>query len=257
MAQTQLYKYGYNFDEIEKQISKPERQGKPWGSFCRAVNEEIYGMDQFIIKHEEIAILNPKDYQGKEVLLYLKNGQIAAGDYGLAPEDTLFFPFGSFEQALAIKAEKDSIIYVFFGIPQGGGDNKIKKATTFDIRHKDYAENLIETIANRQFTGKKIFFKTGNHHGLHFHCKKTETYFIHSGKLFLRLRAGNGEDRSYVLEPGQTIKITPGLMHQAAGLDNPVIIESSTHDEDTDSFIVESEFNDMPELKEKIKINNN
>lgn len=255
MPQEQLYKYGYNFDDIEKQITKPERQEKPWGYFCRAVNEEIYGMDQFIINQRKTAVFDPKPYQGKEVLLYLESGEVLAGSYNLVSEDTLFFPADS--QLPAIEAKKDSFLYVFFGNPVNDGDKSIKKATTFDIRHKDYAENLIETIINRDFTGKKIFFKTGNHHGLHFHCKKTETYFINSGKLFLRLRAGNGEDRYYVLGPGQTIKITPGLMHQASGLEDPVIIESSTHDEDSDSFIVESEFSEMPELKERIKNNKN
>jgi len=257
MAQKQLYKYGYSFEEIEKQISKPEKQEKPWGSFCRAVNEEIYGMDQVIVKQGKMAILDPKDYQGKEVLLYLESGKIQIGEYCLIPEDTLFFPLGALPSSPEIKAEEDSILYIFFGWPQKDGEKTVKQATTFDIRHKDYAENLIETIANREFTGKKIFFKTGNHHGLHFHCKKTETYFMHSGKLLLRLRADNAEDRYYVLEPGQTIRITPGLMHQASGLADPVIIESSTHDEDSDSFIVESEFAEMPKLKEMInKINN-
>src|SRR3989344_2389480 len=251
MAQAQLYKYGYSFDDIEKQISKPERQEKPWGYFCRAVNEEIYGMDQVIIRQGETAILDPKDYQGREVLFYLESGEIQAGNYDLVPEDTLFFPLDAFSDYSGVKAKKDSILYVFFGFPQKDGEKTIKKATTLDIRHKDYAENLIETIANREFTGKKIFFKTGNHHGLHFHCKKTETYFMHSGKLLLRLRADNAEDRYYVLEPGQTIRITPGLMHQASGLADPVIIESSTHDEDSESFIVESEFAEMPKLKER------
>lgn len=214
-------------------------------------------MDQIIIGQRKIAILDSKDYQGREVLFYLESGEIQAGAYNLVPEDTLFLPLGAFPNYSNIETRKDSILYVFFGWPQKDREKTIKKATTFDIRHKDYAENSIETIINRDFTGKKIFFKTGNHHGLHFHCKKTETYFMHSGKLLLRLRADNAEDRYYVLEPGQTIKITPGLMHQAAGLDNPVIIESSTHDEDSDSFIVESEFAEMPELKERIKINNN
>lgn len=254
MPQEQLYKYGYNFDDIERQITKPHRQEKPWGYFCRAVNEEIYGMDQLIIHQGKTAVFDPKNYRGNEVLFYLESGAVLAGGYNLISEDTLFFPANS--RLPGIEAKKDSSLYVFSGNPMGDGKKTIQKAATFDIRHKDYAENLIETIINRDFTGKKIFFKTGNHHGLHFHCKKTETYFIHSGKLFLRLRAGNGEDRYYVLEPGQTIKITPGLMHQAAGLEDPIIIESSTHDEDSDSFIVESEFAEMPGLKERIKINN-
>ena len=97
-------------------------------------------------------------------------------------------------------------------------------------------------------------FKKGNKSSLHFHCKKTETYFIHSGKLLLRLRAGQGNDKFFVLKPGQAVDITPGLMHQAGGVEDTAIIEISTRDYDTDSFIVESEFMEMPKLKENLKI---
>ena len=120
MTQTQLYKYGYSFDDIEKQISKPERQEKPWGYFCLAVNEEIYGMDQVVINQEKTASLDPKDYQGREVLFYLESGEIQTGDYNLVSEDTLFLPLGAFSDYSGIKAKKDSILYIFFGLPQKG-----------------------------------------------------------------------------------------------------------------------------------------
>lgn len=254
------YKYGIHFDEIEKQIYTPERQKKDWGYFTRAANEESYGLDQVIIGQGKVAVLEPPDYQGREVMFYLESGQALVGANKLIPEDTLFFPPGNFSQSLKIEAEKDSILYVFFGFPQKSDEDKtIKKATTFDIRRKDWSENLIEIIVNREFSGKKIFFKKRNNSGLNFHCQKTESYFIHSGKLLLRLRAGHAEDRYYVLGPGQAIKITPGLMHQAGGLEDTVIIESSSHDEDTDSFIVENDFNEMPRLKKMIfdPLNNN
>lgn len=246
------YKYGRHFNEIEKQIYTPERRKKDWGHFCRIADEKSYGMDRVIVNQGKVAVLEPKNYSGKEVMLYLESGEDLVEENNLIPEDTLFFPLGTLPCPIKIEAKKDSIIYAFFGSPKNDKDNVIKKSKTFDIRHKDWAENLIETIVNREFSGKKIFYKKGNSSSLHFHCQKTETYFIHSGALFLRLRAGHAEDRYYVLGPGQAIKITPGLMHQAGGLADTVIIESSTHDEDTDGFMVENEHTEMPKLKEKI-----
>ncbi len=74
---------------------------------------------------------------------------------------------------------------------------------------------------------------------MEYHCRKIESYFIHSGKLLLRLRAGRGEDRFFELEKGVSSFTPPGLMHQRGGLADTVIIEISTKDEDSDSFLVE------------------
>ena len=114
---------------------------------------------------------------------------------------------------------------------------RLKITPTTDFRDKYWGH--IQTMLNRTYTGKRLFFKQGKHSSLHFHCNKTETYFIHSGELLVRLRAGRGEDRSFTLHAGDTLFIPPGLMHQDGAIQDTVIIEVSTHDEDSDSFIVE------------------
>ena len=77
-----------------------------------------------------------------------------------------------------------------------------------------------------------------------------ETYFIHSGRLLVRLRAGRGQDRWFTLGPGTLLNIPPGLMHQSGALEDTVIMEVSTHDEDADSFLVEDgERFPMPRLR--------
>jgi len=106
-----------------------------------------------------------------------------------------------------------------------------------DFRSKYWGS--IETIVNGAYTGKRLIFRKGQHSSLHFHCAKTETYFIHSGKLLIRLRAGRGEDRFFELPAGYTLNIPPGLMHQSGALEDTVVMEVSTHDEDSDSFLVE------------------
>lgn len=254
MAEPTIYQYGYDINKISQKISTPQRQETAGGYFCKFSEENKYDLEQVFIRKGSNFILNPQDYLGKEVLIYLESGQISVQSDILAPQETLFIPVSGFSGPLNIISGEDSFIYIFSGfVLRGLNEDVLKKSKTFDRRYKEYAENLIETIINREFTGKKIFFKKGNKSSLHFHCKKTEAYFIHSGKLFLRLKAGQGEDRFFVLEPGQAVQITPGLMHQAGGLEDTIIIEISTHDEDSDDFIVESEFMEMPKLKENLK----
>jgi mannose-6-phosphate isomerase-like protein (cupin superfamily) len=126
--------------------------------------------------------------------------------------------------------------YLFRGAAQGLETGSAAVPTS-DFRSKYWGS--IETIVNGAYTGKRLCFRKGQHSSLHFHCTKTETYFIHSGRLLIRLRAGRGEDRFFELPAGYTLNIPPGLMHQSGALEETVIMEISTHDEDSDSFLVE------------------
>jgi mannose-6-phosphate isomerase-like protein (cupin superfamily) len=137
--------------------------------------------------------------------------------------------------------------YVFRG-PAGAESQKSACGETYDLRSKYWGS--IETIVNAGYTGKRLFFRKGKHSSLHFHCAKMETYYVHSGCLLVRLRAGRGEDRWFPLGAGTILNIPPGLMHQSGALEDTVIMEVSTHDEDADSFLVEDgERFPMPRLK--------
>ncbi len=140
--------------------------------------------------------------------------------------------------------------YIFRG-PAGVGIQVGASTETSDLRSKYWGS--IETIVNAGYTGKRLFFRQGKHSSLHFHCAKMETYFIHSGCLLVRLRAGRGQDRWFPLGPGAILNIPPGLMHQSGALEDTVIMEVSTHDEDSDSFLVEDgERFPMPRLRAMI-----
>ena len=137
--------------------------------------------------------------------------------------------------------------YIFRG-PAGAEIQMGTCGETSDLRSKYWGS--IETIVNAGYTGKRLFFRKGKHSSLHFHCAKMETYFIHSGCLLVRLRAGRGEDRWFPLRPGAILNIPPGLMHQSGAIEDTVIMEVSTHDEDSDSFLVEDgERFPMPRLR--------
>jgi oxalate decarboxylase/phosphoglucose isomerase-like protein (cupin superfamily) len=148
----------------------------------------------------------------------------------------------------ALVAGEMSTLYAFYG-PASNRSATASFAIGAPTDFRDKYWGNIQTMVNAEYTGKRLFFRKGQHSSLHFHCNKTETYFIHSGELFLRLRAGRGEDRFFTLHAGQTLFIPPGLMHQDGGAADTVIIEISTHDEDSDSFIVEDgSRNRMPGL---------
>lgn len=251
MKNKKIYKYGYDINAVSRKIYKPKRIKTGWGYFSKLSQEKKYDLQQIFLKKRGKFTL--KHCLNKEKLIYLESGQVSIKQHNLKPQETLFVPGGVVFKPLDIISKEDSFIYIFSGLTKKSSNN-LKKSKTFDRRYKYWAENLIETIIDRGFTGKKIFFKKGNSSSLHFHCRKTETYFIHSGKLFLRLKAGQGEDKFFILRPGQAINITPGLMHQAGGLEDTIIIEISTPDQDADSFIVESEFSEMPRMKENLKI---
>ena len=53
------------------------------------------------------------------------------------------------------------------------------------------------------------------------------------------IRIGRAENKSITLHPGDGFVIPPGLMHCRIGLENSVIIEVSTKDDDKDSHLVE------------------
>jgi len=133
---------------------------------------------------------------------------------------------------------EDSVVYIFSG-PQVLSRRAICEVahSTTDVRDKYWGK--IETIVSKDYAGKRIFCEAGKHSSLEYHCKKIEGYFIHSGSLLVRLRAGRAEDKLFELTAGQALFIPPGLMHQRGSRGGAVIIEISTPDDDSDSFLVE------------------
>lgn len=171
----------------------------------------------------------------REAALFFEEGSASAGGVFLEKHEVISFAPGSRKE---LEAKSDSIAYVFFGpVDHKYPDDYGVKRKTTDYREKYWGS--IETIVSKAYAGKRIFCRKGEHSSLEYHCRKLESYYIHSGKPLVRLRAGRAEDRFFRLPVGYSIFIPPGLMHQRGGLEDTVIIEISTHDDDTDSFLVE------------------
>ena len=102
-----------------------------------------------------------------------------------------------------------------------------------------YWGNMLTLFENDQYSVKRIFMRKGTQSSMEYHVKKEESYYIETGKLKVGTRIGRAKNTSLVLEQGDVFHIPPGFMHMRIALEDTVIIEFSTLDDDSDSHIVE------------------
>lgn len=109
-------------------------------------------------------------------------------------------------------------------------------------------ENHIESVAmvqklwgyekwlenNDKYCCKLLSLKKGYQCSLHAHKIKDEMFFVTQGHV--RLEVGK---KITHMRPGSFVRITPGVLHRFRGIEDSMIIEVSTHHEDSDSYRVE------------------
>jgi quercetin dioxygenase-like cupin family protein len=100
-----------------------------------------------------------------------------------------------------------------------------------------------------KYCTKEMGLERGFRCSLHFHKVKDETFYVLKGKVLMEIQTDSSEKIiERVLSPGATIRIFPGIKHRFSGLEDSVILESSTHHEDSDSYRVEGELSgEIPE----------
>ena len=98
------------------------------------------------------------------------------------------------------------------------------------------------------YCGKKLILNKGKRCSLHYHKNKDETFYIDKGKVLMQI---NGQEK--IMRQGESVRIKSGEKHRFSGLENSVIIETSTHHEDSDSYRINGELSgDVPkEIMEK------
>lgn len=83
-----------------------------------------------------------------------------------------------------------------------------------------------------KYCGKLLYLDEGAESSIHYHKEKQETFYAHSGKVVLNI-----ESKSYMLTPFSRPKtIKPGAKHSFLGITDSVILEVSTHHDDSDVF---------------------
>jgi mannose-6-phosphate isomerase-like protein (cupin superfamily) len=90
---------------------------------------------------------------------------------------------------------------------------------------------------NSQYCGKLLRINKGKRCSLHFHKIKTESFYLHSGRLLMRLMDSQDADtiEEFILEAGQCMDIPVGLIHQMVALEDAELFEFSTQHFDSDS----------------------
>jgi mannose-6-phosphate isomerase-like protein (cupin superfamily) len=80
--------------------------------------------------------------------------------------------------------------------------------------------------------------RKGKRCSLHFHKLKTESFYLHSGRLRIRVRetADCGQVDEFELAAGECMDVPPGLVHQMEALEDAQLFEFSTQHFDTDSY---------------------
>jgi mannose-6-phosphate isomerase-like protein (cupin superfamily) len=93
-------------------------------------------------------------------------------------------------------------------------------------------------IANNElYCGKILEIRKGKRCSLHYHRLKTETFYLRSGRLLLRLKEHAEAEVVEELEllPGDCMDVSPGLVHQMEALEDSELFEFSTQHFESDS----------------------
>lgn len=117
---------------------------------------------------------------------------------------------------------------------------QVKKLNSISDYRKKYW-GYIYSIFSENTCGKVMCVEEGSSGSLEYHLEKYETYYIYEGSCYVDLRYGRAINKSIKLTKGNIFHLAPGIMHRRRGsTENCVIIEISTKDNDSDSYIVES-----------------
>jgi mannose-6-phosphate isomerase-like protein (cupin superfamily) len=224
--------FGNIFEDVLSKKNHPEKTETKYGWKVIAINEPEFSLKQFFLK---------KDFEGKVNInggvVFLEKGslkiKIDENSFELDSRKSIRIPKG---KSYDVSVKEDSSIYLFSGSEDV--DSDLIPKDNFGILDKYWGK--IENIeSNADFTGKRIFMKTNGQSSLEYHVHKKEGYIIQSGKLKVGVRVGRAENRSFVLTPGDTFVIDKGVMHMRIALEDTVIMEVSTKDDDADSHLVE------------------
>ena len=101
-------------------------------------------------------------------------------------------------------------------------------------------------VNNNLYCGKRLCLKKGKRCSLHYHKNKDETFYILKGTVLMEILTPNKiENKTFyypelkIMKEGDRQHIIPEMQHRFSGLEDSVIIEFSTHHEDSDSYRIE------------------
>jgi mannose-6-phosphate isomerase len=93
-------------------------------------------------------------------------------------------------------------------------------------------------IANGDlYCGKILEIRKGKKCSLHYHKLKTESFYLRSGKLKVRIKESPGSEtiEEFELVAGECMDVPIGLVHQMEAIEDAELLEFSTQHFDSDS----------------------
>ncbi|MEM4245329.1 MAG: cupin domain-containing protein [Candidatus Nanoarchaeia archaeon] len=108
-------------------------------------------------------------------------------------------------------------------------ENKRYGNAEIKIVPKDWGQELW-IINNEHYCGKILEINKGWCASLHYHGKKDETFLLYDGLLLME-----HPKNEWVMYPGNVQRIRPGETHRFTALEHSVVIEFSTHHDDSDT----------------------
>jgi len=102
-----------------------------------------------------------------------------------------------------------------------------------EVHQKTWGEEI--WIANSElYCGKLLQFKKDHHSSLHYHIKKTETWYVLKGQLLLQYQQDQ-TTRFHILNPGDVVHLNPLTPHKLTANQDSTVLEVSTthHESDT------------------------
>ena len=93
-------------------------------------------------------------------------------------------------------------------------------------------------IANNElYCGKILEIRQGKRCSLHYHKLKTESFYLRSGRLKIRVKESPESEviEEFELIAGECMDVPPGLVHQMEALEDTELFEFSTQHFNSDS----------------------
>lgn len=94
---------------------------------------------------------------------------------------------------------------------------------------------------NEKYCGKLLFIAKGKRISWHYHEKKEEHFYVHSGKLIVLYGYEKDIEHAYqtTLSQGDVFHVPVGMVHRLIALEDSEVFEFSTQHFDEDSIRVE------------------
>ena len=252
--------YGLTLEQV-RQTRRPAPHATHWGSITHLTEMEQFAMGRikivaggaqqlhfFLSRYQAFVESGDVVVRSLDKAGNAQAGVVGAGEvlalpqhfiHGFASEQgAVVYLFGPRveEQFEPVYAETAADAAAAFSALKQADLPRVGQPTT-DVREKYWGR--IETILSDDVAAKRIFVQKGGQSSLEYHVEKSESYYIHSGLLRVGLRIGRAENHSLVMSAGESYDVRPGVMHMRMGLEDTVIIEVSTRDSDSDSYLVE------------------